>query len=136
MNQTHIRETPVEPDHSAVSGEPMSSFCPRFHYAVELLGRRWIGAIVRVLMTGPHRFNELLAAVPGLSDRLLTERLRELEREGIVTRTVHDERPVRVTYALTESGESLDPILRQIADWAERWVDWTPTCPGTAAKHE
>ncbi len=126
MSQTHIRDTPVEPGHSAPAGEPLSSFCPRFHYAVELVGRRWIGAIVRVLMNGPHRFNELLAAVPGLSDRLLTERLRELEREGIVTRTVHDERPVRVTYALTESGASLDPILRQISDWAERWVDLQP----------
>jgi DNA-binding HxlR family transcriptional regulator len=129
MNQTHIRETPVDPAPFPAQDEGRSNFCPRFHYAVELLGRRWIGAIIFVLMGGPRRFNELLGAVPGLSDRLLTERLRELEREGIVARTVHDERPVRVTYALTESGESLGPILDQIAHWAERWVDFVPVCP-------
>jgi len=129
MNQTHIRESPVEPPACTAAAEGRSNFCPRFHYAVELLGRRWIGAIIRVLMGGPRRFNELLGAVPGLSDRLLTERLRELEREGIVVRTVHDERPVRVTYALTESGESLAPIFDQISDWAERWVEFVPICP-------
>jgi DNA-binding HxlR family transcriptional regulator len=129
MNQTHIRETPVEPVPHPLAGEAPESVCPRFHYAVELLGRRWIGAIISMLMSGPRRFNELLGAVPGLSDRLLTERLRELEREGIVLRTVHDERPVRVTYALTESGESLGPILQQISDWAERWVEFVPVCP-------
>jgi len=129
MNQTHIRETPVEPiPHPAGDAAP-ASVCPRFHYAVELVGRRWIGAIISVLMSGPRRFNELLSAVPGLSDRLLTERLRELEREGIVLRTVHDERPVRVTYTLTESGESLGPILQQISHWAERWVEFVPVCP-------
>jgi len=129
MNQTHIRETPIEPAHPSVENPQASSVCPRFHYAVELLGRRWIGAIISILMNGPRRFNELLGAVPGLSDRLLTERLRELEREGIVVRTVHDERPVRVTYTLTESGESLGPILHQISDWAERWVEFVPVCP-------
>jgi DNA-binding HxlR family transcriptional regulator len=130
MNQTHIRETPIDPaPHPPAETGVRANFCPRFHYAVELLGRRWIGAIIRVLMGGPRRFNELLGAVPGLSDRLLTERLRELEREGIVARTVHDERPVRVTYTLTESGESLGPILDQISDWAERWVEFVPVCP-------
>jgi DNA-binding HxlR family transcriptional regulator len=131
MNQLHVRETPAERASHPIEADGPASVCPRFHYAVELLGRRWIGAIISILMSGPRRFNELLVAVPGLSDRLLTERLRELEREGIVVRTVHDERPVRVTYALTESGESLAPILDQISDWAERWVEFVPVCPPT-----
>ena len=115
----HLRNAPIEPP--AHDGEP-GTFCPRFQYAIELLGRRWVGAIVRVLTQGPARFNELLAAVPGLSDRLLTERLRELEREGIVTRTVSTCRPVRVTYELTECGRSLDQIVTHIGSWAEAWV--------------
>jgi DNA-binding HxlR family transcriptional regulator len=125
----HLRESPVPVTHEPDA--EISAFCPRFQYTIELLGRRWVGAIVRALVAEPRRFNEILAAVPGLSDRLLTERLRELEREGLVERTVHDSRPVRVTYALTESGDSLIPVLREISDWAERWVDippdWSPT---------
>jgi len=114
-----LRETPViPPPHEGEAG----AFCPRFQYAIELLGRRWLGAIVRVLTNGPARFNELLAAVPGLSDRLLTERLRELEREGILTRTVATCRPVRVTYELTECGRSLNEIVAHIGSWAEVWV--------------
>ena len=88
-----------------------------------MIGRRWVGAILRVLTAGPARFNEILTAIPGLSDRLLTERLRELEREGIVTRTVATCRPVRVTYELTACGRSLDAIFCQIGTWAEAWVE-------------
>src|ERR1700686_2535249 len=87
----------------------VAGFCPRFHRAVELIGRRWTGAIVRVLIGGPQRFNELLNTVPGLSDRLLSERLRELEGEGLVRREVDPGPPVCVTYHLTQSGSSLEP---------------------------
>src|SRR5579884_3667986 len=99
----HLRETPVErsPEQASAHAEPASAFCPRFQYAVELIGRRWVGAILRTLIGQPRRFNEILAAVPGLSDRLLTGRFRELENEGIVRRVVHDARPVRVSYELT-----------------------------------
>lgn len=97
----------------------LSGFCPRFHYAVELIGRRWTGAIVRALCGGPLRFNELLSTVPGLSDRLLTERLRELEREHIVSRVVVSGPPVRVQYSLTERGIQLEPIIRALGEWAE-----------------
>lgn len=99
-----------------------SELCPRYHRAVELIGKRWTGAIVRTLMGGPRRFNELLVAIPGISDRLLTERLRELEAEEIVKRDVFPESPVRVTYELTCSGRELGPALDEIARWAERWI--------------
>lgn len=99
-----------------------SSLCPRFHRAVELIGRRWTGAIIRVLLPGPLRFNELLAAVPGISDRLLTERLRELEAEQIVSREVAADSPVRVSYALTCRGRELREALDALGQWAERWI--------------
>ncbi len=118
----HLRETPVQPaPHPGTEG--LSPFCPRFQYAIELIGRRWLGAIVRVLVSGPARFNEILSAVPGLSDRLLTERLRELEREGLVSRTVAQDRPIRVTYELTDCGRSLNDIVASISNWSERWVE-------------
>ena len=96
--------------------------CPRFHQAVELIGRRWTGAIIQVLMPGARRFNELLAAIPGISDRLLTERLRELESQGIVGREVQSGSPVRVTYRLTERGSDLNEALASLGRWAERWM--------------
>ena len=111
-------QAPEQANHS----EGISAFCPRFQYAVELIGRRWVGAILRTLIGRPRRFNEIMAAIPGLSDRLLTERLRELETEGVGRRSVHAERPVRVTYELTECGESLEPIIRSVGEWAESWV--------------
>jgi DNA-binding HxlR family transcriptional regulator len=132
----HLRETPVE---AAAHTNGLSPFCPRFQYAIELIGRRWVGAILRVLVTSPARFNELLAAIPGLSDRLLTERLRELEREGIVTRTVAPCRPIRVTYELTECGRSLESIMTAISTWSESWVELadeleTPAHPSTSSR--
>ena len=104
---------------SATQRRDLSGFCPRFHHAVELIGRRWTGAIVRALCGGPLRFNELLSTIPGLSDRLLTERLRELEREHIVSRVGGPGPPVRVQYSLTERGIELEPIVRALGDWAE-----------------
>jgi DNA-binding HxlR family transcriptional regulator len=100
----------------------MGQFCPRYHRAVELIGRRWTGAILRVLLPGPHRFNAILASVPSLSDRLLSERLRELEAEGIVERRVDPGPPVHVDYRLTPQGQELEPVIRDIAGWAEKWL--------------
>jgi DNA-binding HxlR family transcriptional regulator len=118
-----LRKQPAVPSHSEASEhDEISAFCPRFQCTVELIGRRWVGAILRSLFAQPRRFNEILAAVPGLSDRLLTERLRELETVGIVRRTVHEERPVRVSYELTDCGRSLEPIVRALGEWAESWV--------------
>jgi DNA-binding HxlR family transcriptional regulator len=95
--------------------------CPHFHAAVELVGKRWSGAILSSLTSGPCRFSELSQAVPGMSDRLLSERLRELETEGLVERTVEDGAPPRVTYALTEKGADLTPALRELHAWGQRW---------------
>src|SRR6188472_447121 len=104
-------------------GRFQESFCPKFHKSVELIGRRWTGAILRALLSGATRYSDISHAIPGLSDRLLSERLRELEAEGIVTRTVIPEMPVRVEYHLTEKGESLETVLAAISTWAEMWVD-------------
>jgi DNA-binding HxlR family transcriptional regulator len=104
------------------AGEGESKVCSRFHHAVELIGRRWSGAVISMMLRGPQGFNELMASVPGLSDRLLTERLRELESEGLVRRTVISGPPVRVSYELTEAGKGLKPVIEGLGRWAERWV--------------
>src|ERR1700756_2143500 len=93
--------------------------CPFYHEAVELVGRRWTGAIVRVLMDGPLRFSEVCQAVPELSDRLLSERMKELEARGIVKRTVIPGPPLRVQYELSQMGRELEPALSEIQRWAE-----------------
>src|SRR5437588_11154672 len=97
--------------------------CPFYHEAVELVGRRWTGAILRVLMDGPLRFSEIAQAVPELSDRLLSERMKELEAHGVVARTVVPGPPVRVEYGLTEMGRELEPALSELKAWARRWPD-------------
>jgi DNA-binding HxlR family transcriptional regulator len=97
--------------------------CARFHRAVELIGRRWSGAIIQILLQRPSRYAELRAAVPDITDRMLSERLRELEEEAIVARTVIPDTPVRVEYSLTAKGRALAPALDAIGRWAERWVE-------------
>lgn len=81
-----------------------------------------MGAVLFFLMKRPHRFNELLAAIPGISDRMLTARLRELEACGLAERRVLPGRPVGVEYALTEAGRDLQRALENIAVWADRWM--------------
>lgn len=97
--------------------------CPYYHEAVELVGRRWTGAILRVLMDRPMRFSEVVQAVPELSDRLLSARMKELEARGIVERTVDPGPPVRVEYSLSAMGRELGPALDQIQEWAQRWLN-------------
>jgi DNA-binding HxlR family transcriptional regulator len=96
--------------------------CPLYHEAVELVGRRWTGAILRVLMDGPLRFSEIAQAVPELSDRLLSERMKELEARGIVERTVISGPPLRVEYSLSRMGRELEPALSELQLWANRWL--------------
>lgn len=99
------------------------SLCTRFHRASELIGRRWTGAIIFVLLRQRCRFATLRAAVPEITDRMLSERLQELEQEGIVERTVIPETPVRVEYSLTKKGRALVTAMDAIAEWAEKWID-------------
>ncbi|HWL40762.1 MAG TPA: helix-turn-helix domain-containing protein [Gemmatimonadaceae bacterium] len=102
--------------------EPVSPVCSRFHRAVELIGGRWTGAIIRTLLHGRTRYATIKAAIPDITDRMLSERLRSLETEGLVTRTVLPESPVRVEYELTEKGSSLQKALDELGAWAERWM--------------
>jgi DNA-binding HxlR family transcriptional regulator len=99
-----------------------TAFCPRFHHAIELIGRRWTGAILRAMLSGRTRFSDIGAAIPGLSDRLLSERLKELEAEGLVERKVYPETPVRIEYRLTEKGHSLEQAIGAVAAWADEWI--------------
>ena len=101
--------------------ETDSRVCPHYHQAVELIGKRWTGAILYAMSDGANRYCDLRSGVPGMSDRLLSARLKELEEAGLVTRTVHDSTPVRVEYELTDKGLSLTPIMESISDWASRW---------------
>jgi DNA-binding HxlR family transcriptional regulator len=110
----------------------LPALCPRFHQASELIGRRWTGAIIYVLLRSRCRFAELRNAVPEITDRMLSDRLQELEREGIVERTVVPETPVRVEYALTKKGRALASAMDAIADWAEKWVEAAPATPPAA----
>jgi DNA-binding HxlR family transcriptional regulator len=96
--------------------------CPLYHEAVELVGRRWTGAILRVLMDGPMRFSEVAQSIPELSDRLLSERMKELEARGMVQRTVLPGPPLRVRYELSKMGRELEPALAEIQSWARRWL--------------
>jgi DNA-binding HxlR family transcriptional regulator len=111
------------------------SVCSRFHVAVELIGARWTGAVISVLMRGRTRYADLRSAVPEISDRMLSERLRELERAGIVVRHVSPDPPVRVDYELTDKGRALEPSLKAIQDWADRWVEMpSGTATATATR--
>src|ERR1051325_3777585 len=96
--------------------------CARFHRASELIGRRWTGAIIYVLLRTRCRFATLREAIPDITDRMLSERLQELEEEGIVERTVVPDTPVRVEYALTRKGRALAGPIEAITDWAHKWV--------------
>ncbi len=97
--------------------------CPLYHEGVELVGKRWTGAILVVLLDGPLRFSEIRGLVPDISDRLLSERLKELEAEGIVDRLVLDGNPPRVQYLLTQKGMALEPAIDSLKSWARSWLD-------------
>ncbi|MDP2712266.1 MAG: helix-turn-helix domain-containing protein [Solirubrobacteraceae bacterium] len=117
------RSTTPQPTVVVTTVQSHSTCCPYYHQAVELIGRRWTGAIVSVLIHHRRlRFGEIAAAVPELSDRLLSERMKELEAHGVVVRTVRPGRPVRVEYALTEKGSALAPAVHELECWARRWL--------------
>jgi DNA-binding HxlR family transcriptional regulator len=117
---TQEAEVPVS--NGSTEALASASVCPYFHEAVELLGKRWTGAIVHALLAGPKRFSEISHAIPQISDRLLSMRLRELEACGLVTREVYDGAPVRVEYDLTAKGRALEPAVTAIRSWAREWL--------------
>ena len=118
INQEHdMRETP-----KATAATAAPALCLRFHKASELIGRRWTGAIIFVLLGSRCRFAALREAIPDITDRMLSERLQELEDERIVARTVVPETPVRVEYALTRKGRALARAVEAITEWAHKWV--------------
>lgn len=101
---------------------PGIEYSAPFQRAIELIGKRWTGAVIRALLPRPARFNQLLAGIPGISDRVLTERLRELEVESIVERLVDPGPPVRVSYRLTARGRALTPVVGAVDEWAGAWL--------------
>jgi DNA-binding HxlR family transcriptional regulator len=104
-------------------GAPSPACCPLYHEAVELIGRRWTGAIVAVLLEGGRmRFSAIAQAVPEMSDRLLSERMKELEARGVVRRLVRSRPAPRVVYELTPMGRSLQPALDELKTWAREWL--------------
>ena len=96
--------------------------CGRYHSAIEMIGTRWTGAILRVVFTGSHRYAQIKAAVPGLSDTMLATRLRTMEAEGLLRREVIPSTPVQVEYHLTEMGHDLEPVLGELMTWAHKWL--------------
>lgn len=114
----------LDPSGSPATGRPaLTEVCPHFHAAIELIGKRWSGAIIWALSDGSLRYGELKRAIPGLSDRLLSQRLRELEESGLMARTVEDGLPAKVTYELTEKGIALKPAIQALRQWACHWQE-------------
>ena len=104
----------------------LTQYCPKYEHAMSVLSKRWMGLILRALLSGETRFNAICAYVPGLSDRLLSDRLKELEAEAIVERRVYPETPVRVEYNLTPKGESLRTVVDAIQTWSDAWLPNKP----------
>lgn len=99
-----------------------TKMCPKYEAGIEILGKRWTGLIIRVLLGGPKRFRDMKQIMPEMSDKMLTERLKELEAAGILTRHVYPETPVRIEYRLTEKGRELESVVKAIQDWSEKWM--------------
>jgi DNA-binding HxlR family transcriptional regulator len=103
-------------------GMDYSKMCPKYESAAEMLGKKWTGLIIRVMLGGPKRFKEIKEQIPDMSDKMLTDRMKELESLGILTRTVYPEMPVRSEYELTEKGRNLEDVIQSIQSWGENWV--------------
>lgn len=99
-----------------------TSICTRFEKAMSLLSQRWTGLIIYQLLSGPQRFCQLESSI-GVSGKVLSERLKDLETEGIVTRSIYPETPVRIEYSLTDKGIAFEPIMRDIENWSQHWLE-------------
>jgi DNA-binding HxlR family transcriptional regulator len=100
-----------------------NNLCPKMASAFQVLGKRWNGMIIHVLLDSPKRFKDLTEIIPSISQKMLSERLKELENEGLLERIVIDETPVKVIYQLTDKGKSLENVLREIGKWANIYCD-------------
>ncbi|MCB9415612.1 MAG: helix-turn-helix transcriptional regulator [Actinobacteria bacterium] len=129
MSRAEVRTRQDLADRAALDADHGSGYCAVFHRAIELIGRRWNGVIIRTLLAGGQRFSDVRAGVPGLSDRLLAERLRELEREGVVTRACPSSAG-GARYSLTAKGQALAPVLDAVSSWAATWVEAGETTAG------
>ena len=98
------------------------SICQHFQRAAELIGRRWVPQVIYAMQGGEVRYSALKAAIPGISDAVLSECLKDLEAAAIVTRTVEPSTPVRIAYELTPRGRELAAVLGELQVWAERWT--------------
>ncbi|MFT8317659.1 MAG: helix-turn-helix domain-containing protein [Sporolactobacillus sp.] len=103
------------------------SVCPKFEKAFQVIGKKWNGLIIDVLIGGETHFSHISAAIPEMSDRMLAARLRELEKLKIVERRVDTGYPVRVNYKLTEKGKEISPILDEVHRWADKWYEASAT---------
>ncbi|WP_277680308.1 winged helix-turn-helix transcriptional regulator [Gracilibacillus dipsosauri] len=97
------------------------TICPKFESAISLLSQRWTALVIYQLLTGPQRFNEIQSSI-GISGKVLSDRLKELESQGVVKREVIPETPVKILYSLTEKGHSMEPIIKAIENWSQDWV--------------
>lgn len=100
----------------------MKELCPRFEKAMNIFSKRWVGLILFELLEGPKRFSEMETELP-ISGRLLSDRLKMLEQEDIISREIYSEFPVRVEYALTDKGKAMSPVIKEIQTWSEQWVN-------------
>ena len=99
-----------------------NALCPKLEKAMKMISQRWTGLIIYQLLSGPQRFCTIESSLP-ISGRLLSERLKDLEQEGIVNRAVYPEKPVRIEYSLTEKGRALEPAIRAIERWSQEWIE-------------
>ncbi|WP_066191152.1 MULTISPECIES: winged helix-turn-helix transcriptional regulator [Gracilibacillus] len=102
-----------------------TEICPKFEAALNILNKRWTGLIIFQLLEGPQRFSSIESAI-GISGRVLSERLKDLEKQGIIRRSVYNETPVRIEYELTDKGIALQPVLENIQTWADNWMEKQP----------
>lgn len=126
IKETTSQETQPHKSPTSRYSKDLAQMCPRYEHAMQIIGKRWTGLLLDALMHGPCRFSELTTLVEGLSDRVLSDRLRELEAEGIIKRVVYPQIPVRVEYELTEKGYALRPVVAALHEWAQDWIKPIP----------
>ena len=102
--------------------QPKGEMCPRFEKAVNILSQRWTALVIYQMLESPKRFGEIQSAI-GVSGKVLSDRLKNMEQEGLIKRDVYHETPVVIEYSLTQKGESLEPVLRDIENWSKEWIE-------------